>query len=367
VFDYTKISQNEIALSLQRDLERNELPQALLFSGPPFTGKLTAGVELAKAIGCNKENLVISATRDFLYPLNTALKVFMKSKTQKSKDFLKSNLEVFQFTFHSVLDVGNDKTKAQMFKVNELISTLNSLKDEDVSSWGKALNETLLNVQKTRRKNNSLSMEQLRAVQSWLEMTSFNNVPKVFILEGIEDVNINVANGLLKLLEEPNINARIILISTSYLKLLETILSRVRKYDFKEITGKNLEDIVNSFSENKVTYKNLESYFLLNGINNGLKIEKMAIDFIVERNFDLGNLFRFITKEKCENIFLKQLSNSNEKLFLNGKMSLYQSQKLQRMIDLCYKNYNIYNQNIRTSLQALYYQINKDEDNEKIY
>jgi len=46
VFDYTKISQNEIALSLQRDLERNELPQALLFSGPPFTGKLTAGVEL---------------------------------------------------------------------------------------------------------------------------------------------------------------------------------------------------------------------------------------------------------------------------------------------------------------------------------
>jgi len=362
VFDFTKISQNEIALSLEKDLQKNELPQALLFTGPPYSGKLTAGVELAKAMGCNKENLVISATRDFIYSLNTALKVFLKAKDQKSKDFLKRNLEIFQLTFHSVLDVSNDKAKTKMFKVNELFSKLDALDNKDILAWGKELNEALKDLQKTRKRNNSLSMEQLRNVQAWLEMTSFNNTPKVFILEGIEKVNMNVANGLLKLLEEPNLNARIVLISNSYLKLLETILSRVRKYDFREISGEKLEEVINSFSGFNQSYKDLESYFLLTGINSRLKIESLANDFIIDRAFDLSALFKLITKEKCENIFFKQLSNTNENLFLNGKLSLYKSQNIQRGIDLSYKNYNLYNQNIKTTLQSLYYQINRDEE-----
>ena len=367
MFDYTDISQKEISSSLKKDLEKNELPQALLFSGPPFSGKLTAGVELARAMGCNKENLVISATRDFLYPLNTALKVFVKAKDQKSKEFLKNNLEVFQSTFHSVLDVGNDRTKPQMLKINEFYSKIDSLNEDDIVNWGKDLKDVLNDLQKNRKKNNSLSMEQLRNVQSWLEMTSFNDVPKVFILEGLETVNNNVSNGLLKLLEEPNTNSRIVLISTSYLKLLETILSRVRKFEFKEISGETLENVVKSFSGKNSSYRNLESYFLLNGSGCGSKIEKLANDFICSRTFDLGNLFRLITKEKCENIFLKQLSICNEDLFMNGKMPLYDSQQLQKKINLCSRNYNLYNQNIKTSLQALYYQINKGEKNEKIY
>ena len=360
MFDYTSISQNEIAIALVKDLQRKKLPQALLFAGPSFSGKLTCAVELAKAMGCTKENLVISATRDFLYSLNTALKVFMKTKDQKSKEFLKNNLEIFQLTFHSVLDVSIDRTKPQMVKVNELFSKIDSLQDNDIERWGKDLSEVLKDLQKNRKKNNALSMEQLRNVQSWLEMTSFNNIPKVLILEGIENLNINVANGLLKLLEEPNTNSRIVLISTSYQKLLETILSRVRKFDFKPIVGKTLEIVINNFSGEKSSYRDFESYFLLNGISCGTKIENLSIDFICNKTFDLGNLFRIITKEKCENVFLKQLSNSNEDLFLNGKLPLYQSQKIQNMIDLCSIDYNLYNQNIKTSLQSLYYKINKD-------
>ncbi|HTX73282.1 MAG TPA: DNA polymerase III, partial [Rectinemataceae bacterium] len=46
------LAQDEIRTQLRFDVENGKLPPTLLFSGPPASGKMTAALELARALGC---------------------------------------------------------------------------------------------------------------------------------------------------------------------------------------------------------------------------------------------------------------------------------------------------------------------------
>ena len=46
------LGQNEILHTLKSDLEADRLPPAILFSGPPGSGKITAALELARVLSC---------------------------------------------------------------------------------------------------------------------------------------------------------------------------------------------------------------------------------------------------------------------------------------------------------------------------
>jgi len=72
----------------------------------------------------------------------------------------------------------------------------------------------------------SIGIDQIRSLERKLNLTSHGSSGKVAIIEPANNMTVNAANGLLKLLEEPTDNTLLILISDSFGKLPATILSR---------------------------------------------------------------------------------------------------------------------------------------------
>ena len=72
----------------------------------------------------------------------------------------------------------------------------------------------------------SIGIDQIRFLERELNLTSHGSSGKVAIIEPANNMTVNAANGLLKLLEEPTDNTLLILISDSFGKLPATILSR---------------------------------------------------------------------------------------------------------------------------------------------
>jgi len=77
-----------------------------------------------------------------------------------------------------------------------------------------------------------IKIEQIRSLKSKQELTSMVSNWKTVIIEPADKMNISANNSLLKLLEEPEQNTLIILVSSAVDKLPITILSRCQKMVF---------------------------------------------------------------------------------------------------------------------------------------
>ena len=71
-----------------------------------------------------------------------------------------------------------------------------------------------------------IDISQIRNMLEFSNKSSFNNKNKIILIDNIEYLNINSANALLKVLEEPNEKLIFILIHNSAKKILSTIKSR---------------------------------------------------------------------------------------------------------------------------------------------
>ena len=72
----------------------------------------------------------------------------------------------------------------------------------------------------------SIGIDQIRFLEKELNLTSHGSSGKVAIIEPANNMTVNAANGLLKLLEEPTDDTLLILVSDALGKLPSTILSR---------------------------------------------------------------------------------------------------------------------------------------------
>tara|TARA_A100000164_G_C21935879_1_gene788033 strand:- start:1444 stop:2403 length:960 start_codon:yes stop_codon:yes gene_type:complete len=100
------------------------------------------------------------------------------------------------------------------------------------------------------------SIEDIRNIKKNFTTTSFNNLPRFTILDDVDLLNINAANSLLKLIEEPSENNYFILINNGRKKLIETIKSRA----IETKIFLNNESKKNIFSH-LIKYHNLEHHF----------------------------------------------------------------------------------------------------------
>ena len=72
----------------------------------------------------------------------------------------------------------------------------------------------------------NIEILQVRELLNYLTKTSFNNLPKIILIDDCEYLNKNSSNSLLKVLEEPPENVYFFLIHNSQKNILETIKSR---------------------------------------------------------------------------------------------------------------------------------------------
>ena len=87
-----------------------------------------------------------------------------------------------------------------------------------------------------------IRIDQIREIESFLNLTAYEGSYKVVILDGAELLNTAAANALLKTLEEPPANVLLLLLTSNEDVLLSTIKSRCRSLYLKPVAKAELAD-----------------------------------------------------------------------------------------------------------------------------
>ena len=91
---------------------------------------------------------------------------------------------------------------------------------------GQELDDAAPAVSKTQKPSTEVKIDQVRSLDSFLNLRSHRGRQRVVLVHPAEDMNLNAANALLKGLEEPQAQAHFILVSHRPARLLPTIRSR---------------------------------------------------------------------------------------------------------------------------------------------
>ena len=118
---------------------------------------------------------------------------------------------------------------------------------------------------KLKKEKTIITVEQIRKLNNFFYESTFNDLPKIIIIDSVDDLNINASNSLLKILEEPKKNTYIFLISHQLSSLLPTIRSRCLKFIFKNHNFETFKMILND----KIDISNKDSLKFLFDLSNG--------------------------------------------------------------------------------------------------
>lgn len=87
--------------------------------------------------------------------------------------------------------------------------------------------------QKNKKLNQNISIEQVRDLREKLSQKSFLSLPKVVLIKDAELLNVDSANALLKILEEPPARTMFFMLANNREQILPTLLSRSQSFSFK--------------------------------------------------------------------------------------------------------------------------------------
>ncbi len=175
----------------------------------------------------------------------------------------------------------------------------------------------------------NIEISQIRKMIDYTNKSSFNNQPRIILIDNLENLNLNSTNALLKIIEEPNENIFFILIHNSNKKISETLKSRCITYKINftfyntlAITNKIIKaDISDLINQDLINYYNTPGFFIeFLDFSKTHKIDLKDINlndflsFLIEKNhykndmFIKHNIFNFI-----ELYFLRIFGTSNNK------------------------------------------------------
>ncbi|MGB7319611.1 MAG: DNA polymerase III subunit delta' [Planktotalea sp.] len=83
--------------------------------------------------------------------------------------------------------------------------------------------------EKTKRLKSAITVDEVRKLKNFFAMSSADGGRRVVIVDAADEMNVNAANAILKLLEEPPERATLLLVSHQPSRLLPTIRSRCRE------------------------------------------------------------------------------------------------------------------------------------------
>ena len=212
------IGQQEVIERLVKDAQAGTVPHALLFAGPEGTGKLQTAIAFARYLlcrdkgtgtdscgqcpSCVKMDKLVHPDLHFVFP------VINKSKSSERSTVSDDEIK----TWREMV------TENQYFGFEEWLSAL----DAD-------------------NKQASIFVTESESIMSKLSLKSVEGGYKIMIIWHAEKMNQQCANSLLKLLEEPPAGTIFILTTDAPEQMLETILSRTQRVDFKRIPQELIE------------------------------------------------------------------------------------------------------------------------------
>ena len=145
----------------------------------------------------------------------------------------------------------------------------------------------------------NIEVSQIRKMIDYSNKSSFNNFPRIIIIDNVENLNTNSNNALLKIVEEPNENIFFLLIHNNNKKIIDTLKSRCLTYkinltfdDSVHITNKLInENILNLLNIDLISYYNTPGDFV--SLIKFSKLNNLNLN-----EFNLGNFLSLLINEK---------------------------------------------------------------------
>ena len=226
------------------------------------------------------------------------------------------------FAYHFinyVFSIDEDfKYNLENFQINELNNSFNKVKSN--------LHPNFFLIDMDEEKK-SIEVGKIRKLITYSQKQSFDNKIRFVLINNIEFLNLNAANALLKILEEPNDNLFFILIHDDSKKILDTIKSRCiifkKAFDLNEtisIVNEVIKDDIynylnNDFIDNYSTVGELVHLFHFSN-ENKINLKEISLKNFIQILIDDKNFNK--NKELLVLIF-DLLEKHFYKIFLNTK------------------------------------------------
>ena len=354
-------TQKQIAMRLEDEMKALRLPQSILFSGSPYTSRMTTALELALCLSGEEDkfdtlesaNIIALSSRDSTLRIRALRNLYEKDMTSSAFLNLVHEVRVMLLSCHEALYTNSDK---EVFAAASELSSI--LMEEPAPDDREASSQFLSAFDKAydlfiskSRKSSLFTIDQIRLIQSYLQ---------IVILENIEDVSTGAVNSILKLLEEPPEGAYIILISQNAGRIIDTILSRVRHYEFPSLSAECQRMLIrDSYRRDS---SDLEEFFL---ISSGLDLDQLNIfaeEFIYAllvrkkglTSEEMNSLCAFLDSFSAWRLFLEKCVSLAEDGFRQGKLDAFICDRMLGIISRCYNNSQVYAQNRRVMLENIH-------------
>ncbi len=389
MFDELATSQKGMADQLSAQIQGGTFTQVNLFGGSRYSLRMTCAIETARVLSCREggeqncrctscrkfesltmQNLVIVSHRDHQSVIETALSSFVRLRSDFSRRFLLRSVRILLLQYHASL-MGNTQTATQSSNydsassVSDLLMELSDKKDELTEREAKSLASSLKTALKpllaASRKNTTISVNQVRSLEEWINRTSMGEQKTFIIIEGLEQTNASARNSLLKMLEEPPSDTYFFLISEYPNRIMQTILSRVRKYSFPALQEEAVNALLKPFFLGSERFASLESFFLQGGgldLARHAEIVEMLLTSITGRTYlkedQFNEILAFVEEQGSYEYLLKRMLSSLAVLLSQGSIKWQRAKALSSVVSESYRAAHLYNQNKRLMMQALY-------------
>ncbi len=215
---------------------------------------------------------------------------------------------------HAYLFVGPEGVGKELIAV-QFAKAINCLKDTDDSCGGcrscrKFASGNHPDFQIIRPAENSIGIEEIRALQKDMVYKPYESSRKIYIIDDAEMMTPEGANSLLKTLEEPPEYAVLILITAQKDSILPTLISRCQLIQFSKLSQEELRTFLQNQSTDVEDLKLEEILQLAEGsIGQAFKLledgqiwddRKLLLDFL----FKLGDKTNLEIYELLQNLNL---------------------------------------------------------------
>lgn len=388
---FENLVNQEAGKLLAADIRHNRLPGAILFSGSEASGKLTAALETARILFCHENpqgkwlcecpsclqhkslicsNLMLMGPRDCSLEISAAAKTFTDAHFINAKFidaarylFLRS-VRKLTLRFNGILWEGDsslNKIGSLIEEVNENLEVLDFPRElPDITEVKKICEEIskLCNKLEEDFLYDSIPINQVRNMEAWAHIKTEEG-RKTVIIENADRMQTSVRNALLKILEEPPEDVVFILLTSKRNAIMQTILSRVRTYNFADRTLNQQREVITRVFHNEDFSGSINDYLLTYLPVTPTEIKGQARVFYNSvANRQICNIEEI--EKKCEKfnprielrLFLSNIAAFTKPL-LNSQAGTEAAAQTMQLLRNCSDNITLYNQSPASALEIL--------------
>jgi len=383
----------EARKALISDIKTNRFPRAVLYAGSAASGKLTAALETARILSCSAEthkgswqctcphclqskslistNMMLLGPRDCSLEIAAAGKTFLEALkagahylTAARYLYLRS-VRKLTLRFNPILWQGDsdlNKIASIMEEINEDLEKIDFPRQlpefEEVQKIVENLSKQTAKLENDYLYD-SIPVNQIRNMEEWAHIKS-DEGKKTIIIENADSMLASVRNALLKILEEPPEDCVFILLTSKRNAMMQTILSRVRTYSFKDRNPEHQKEVITRVFHDENFSGSINEYLLTFLPIPPADIKVLADDFcnaislrrIIDCNSLAKNNGNFSPRIEFR-LFLHYIAVHYRKLLYSAP-GAEAGAKIMQLLRQTYENVTSYNQTPGAALEILF-------------